>query len=157
HALDEFLQVRLPTAAAPSGLRKESSTPMIMIGIDPHKSSITAVALDATGRVLGSRRIVVNAGMFKVVMAWAARWPERRFAVEGASGLGRGIAQLLAGAGEHVVDVPAKLASRARLLDTGGTRKTDQADAASVAHAATRNLRLRQVSAEDQTTQLRLL
>ena len=101
--------------------------------------------------------MTVNAGAYKTLMSWATRWPQRRFAVEGANGLGRGIAQLLAAGGEDVVDVPATLAARARLLDTGGTRKTDSADAASVAHVAMRRKRLRPVVAEDQTTQLRLL
>jgi transposase len=130
---------------------------VITIGIDPHKSSLTAVALDQTGRLLATRRITVNAAAYKTLTSWAARWPQRRFAVEGAAGLGRGIAQLLAAAGEDVVDVPATLAARARLLDTGGTRKTDTADAASVAHAAMRHRRLRAVVAEDHHTQLRLL
>ena len=130
---------------------------MITIGIDPHKTSLTAVALDPTGRQLGVRRVVINAGTYKTLMGWASRWPQRRFAVEGAAGLGRGIAQLLATGGEHVLDVPATLAARARLLDTGGARKSDPADAASVAHAAMRHKRLRTVAAEDHTTQLRLL
>ena len=64
---------------------------------------------------------------------------------------------MLAAAGENVVDVPATLAARARLLDTGGTRKTDVADAASVAHAAMRRPRLRPVVAENDHTRLRLL
>jgi transposase len=130
---------------------------VITIGIDPHKASLTAVALDPTGRQLAARRVIVNAGAYKTLMSWAARWPHRRFAVEGATGLGRGIAQLLAAHGEDVVDVPATLSARARLLDTGGTRKSDPADAASVAHAAMRHRRLRPVAAEDHTTQLRLL
>ncbi|MFG1928952.1 IS110 family transposase [Cryptosporangium sp. NPDC048952] len=129
---------------------------MITIGIDPHKSSLTAVALDATGQQLAHRRIAVNAAAYDTLIGWAAAWPLRRFAVEGASGLGRGIAQLLAAAGENVVDVPATLAARARLLDTGGVRKTDAADAASVAHAAMRK-QLRPVIAEDHHTRLRLL
>ena len=86
------------------------------------------------------------------MVGWAARWPQRRFAVEGAAGLGRGIAQLLAAAGENIVDVPATLAARARLLYTGGTRKTDVADAASVAHAAMRQKRPRRVVAENDHT-----
>jgi transposase len=130
---------------------------VITIGIDPHKSSLTAVALDPTGQHLATKRVTVNAGTYKTLTAWAARWPQRRFAVEGAAGLGRGIAQLLAAAGEDVVDVPATLAARARLLDTGGARKSDPADAASVAHAAMRHKRLRTVVAEDHSTQLRLL
>jgi hypothetical protein len=130
---------------------------VITIGIDLHKASLTAVALDVTGQQVAARRVTVNAGAYKTLMSWAARWPQRRFAVEGACGLGRGIAQLLAAGGEDVVDVPATLAARARLLDTGGTRKSDSADAASVAHVAMRRKRLRPVVAEDHTTQLRLL
>ncbi|WP_211269311.1 IS110 family transposase [Saccharothrix syringae] len=130
---------------------------MIVIGIDPHKSSLTAVAVDAAGTCLATRRFVVNAGTFRQLTAWTATWPQRRFAVEGAHGLGRGIAQQLATAGEHVVDVPATLAMRARLLNTGGGRKTDPADAASVAHAALHHPALRQIVPEDQTTIPRLL
>jgi len=70
---------------------------------------------------------------------WAKAWPERQWAVEGASGLGRGVAQLLAATEPTVLDVPAKLAARARLLGSGSARKTDVTDAASVAAAAQRN------------------
>ncbi|WP_285314259.1 hypothetical protein [Pseudarthrobacter sp. fls2-241-R2A-168] len=62
---------------------------MIVIGIDPHKSSITASAIDSTGCQLAGRRFVVNAGTAKQLLGWGARWPERRFAIEGANGLGR--------------------------------------------------------------------
>ena len=89
---------------------------MITIGIDPHKASLTAVAVDASGTLLGRRRLLVNAGTLSQLRAWAAGWPARRFAVEGAYGLGRPIAQQLAAAGEQVLDVPATLAARARLL-----------------------------------------
>jgi transposase len=130
---------------------------VITIGIDPHKASLTAVAVDPSGRPLGQRRLLVNAGTLGQLMAWAAGWPVRRFAVEGAYGLGRPIAQQLAAAGEQVLDVPATLAARARLLNTGGGRKTDTADAASVAQVALHNPMLRVVTAEDQTTILRLL
>ena len=130
---------------------------MIVIGIDPHKSSLTAVALDPMGMELGRRRFVVNAGTLTQLMAWAGQWPQRRFAVEGALGLGRGIAQLLATAGEQVVDVPATLAMRARLLTTGGGRKSDPADALAVARCALHNPRLRVVVPEDNTMVLRLL
>jgi transposase len=130
---------------------------VITIGIDPHKSSLTAVAVDPSGRPLGQRRLLINAGTLNQLMAWAAGWPARRFAVEGAYGLGRPIAQQLAAAGEQVLDVPATLAARARLLNTGGGRKTDAADAAGVAQAALHCPRLRTVAAEDQTMILRLL
>ncbi|MEU1036750.1 hypothetical protein ABZ402_50890 [Streptomyces mirabilis] len=61
---------------------------MILIGVDPHKSSHTAVAVDAAGHQIGQRRFGVNAGTFRQLMRWCEQWPERRFAVEGARGLG---------------------------------------------------------------------
>ena len=64
---------------------------------------------------------------------YAKTWPERIWAIEGSNGAGRPLAQRLLEAGEHVVDVPAKLAARVRLFDTGHNRKTDAPDAHSIA------------------------
>ncbi|MCW7945694.1 transposase [Streptomyces hygroscopicus] len=130
---------------------------MIIIGIDPHKSSHTAVAVDAAGHKIGQRRFVVNSGTFGRLLHWCAQRPGRRFAVEGAGGLGRSLAQQLAAAGEDVVDVPSTLSARARLLATGGDRKIDPADALRVAQVALFRTDLRKVTAEDQSTILRLL
>ncbi|MGW3248831.1 IS110 family transposase [Streptomyces sp. NPDC001070] len=130
---------------------------MILIGVDPHKSSHTAVAVDPSGHQVAQRRFVVNAGTFRQLMRWCEQWPDRRFAVEGAGGLGRSLAQQLAAAGENVVDVPSTLSARARLLATGGDRKTDAADALHVAQVALFRHDLRPVVQEDQTTILRLL
>jgi hypothetical protein len=52
--------------------------------------------------------------------------PERVWAVEGSNGAGRPLAQRLLEVGEQVVDVPAKLAARVRLFDTGHDRKNRQ-------------------------------
>ncbi|MFJ6003926.1 IS110 family transposase [Arthrobacter sp. NPDC092385] len=130
---------------------------MIIIGIDPHKSSITAAAIDSSGCQLAVRRFVVNAGTVRQLLGWAAQWPERRFAIEGANGLGRGTAQILVAQGEAVVDVPSTLAMKVRVLSTGGGRKSDPADAFAVALTGLRQENLRVVVAEDQTTILRLL
>ena len=130
---------------------------MITIGIDPHKRSLTAAGLDSHSRLLSQLRVPTTGQAAQQLLAWAAAWPERRWAVEGATGLGRGIAQLLVAAGEPVLDVPAKLAARARMLGTSSARKTDLADAASVATAAIHHRRLRPVLLEDQTVILRLL
>jgi transposase len=92
-----------------------------------------------------------------VLRAWAERWPQRCWAVEGAHGVGRALAQQLVADGEQVVDVPAKLAARVRVLSTGHGRKTDPADAVSVAVAARSAPQLREVAAEDHTTVLHLL
>ncbi|MGB7818681.1 MAG: hypothetical protein WBL35_08090 [Ornithinibacter sp.] len=61
--------------------------------------------------------------------------------MEGSNGTGRPLAQRLLADGEHVVDVPAKLSARARLLDTGHNRKTDAHDPHAVA-VRTKNLRV---------------
>jgi transposase len=130
---------------------------VITIGIDPHQRSLTAAALDPHSRRLGQLRLPATSQAATQLLAWAQQWPERCWAVEGASGLGRGIAQLLVAAGEQVVDVPAKLAARARLLSTSSARKSDLADACSVAAAAIHHRRLRPVALEDQTMVVRLL
>lgn len=130
---------------------------MITIGIDPHKASVTAAALDPHDTVLAELRLPVSAVTGDQLLAFAARWPARRWAVEGATGLGHTVAQQLVAAGELVLDVPAKLTARARLLGSGSARKTDPADAASAAAVAIHNRRLRQVTAEDPTMVLRLL
>ncbi len=88
---------------------------------------------------------------------WARRFPERRWAVEGANGLGRTLAHKLASAGEVVVDVPPKLSARVRVLSVGNGRKNDGLDATFTALAAWRNGRLAQVRPDDRIDVLRLL
>ena len=77
------------------------------------------MAVDPGGTRVATRRFVVNAG----TAAQLEKWSERRFAVEGATGLGRGIAQILVAGGEDVVDVPSTLAMKVRVFSTGGGRK----------------------------------
>jgi transposase len=88
---------------------------------------------------------------------WAKRFPERRWAVENAGGLGRHLAVRLAGSGESVVDVPPKLSARVRVLSTGNARKNDGLDALATAMAASRNERLAAVDAEAASETMRLL
>ena len=79
------------------------------------------------------------------------------WAVEGANGAGRPLAQRLLEAGEKVVDVPAKLAARVRLFDTGHNRKTDALDAHSIAIVAVRTQGLRVLKVDGELQALRLL
>jgi transposase len=60
------------------------------------------------------------------------------------------LAQQLVGAGEHVVDVPAKLSARVRLLERGRIDKTDPNDARSAAIVAWRTPTLNVVTASDE-------
>jgi transposase len=130
---------------------------VITIGIDPHKASHTAVALDGGGRVLGELRVAAARTSLERLLRWAERWPERTWAVEGAAGLGHLLAQRLVGEHETVLDVPATLAARARLLAPGHGRKTDSIDAACVAKVAQSLSDLHRVGVEDHSAVLRLL
>ena len=87
----------------------------------------------------------------------ARRGRDRVWAVEGANGAGRPLAQRLLEAGEHVVDVPAKLAARVRLFDTGHDRKTDALDAHSIAIVAVRTQGLRVLRLDGELEALRML
>jgi transposase len=129
----------------------------VTIGVDPHKASHTAAVLDEHGHLLGRQRIPATREGHRVLRGWAERWPQRCWAVEGAHGVGRALAQQLVADGEQVVDVPAKLAARVGVLSIGHGRKTDPADAVSVAVAARSAPGLRQVGVEDHAVVLRLL
>ena len=93
---------------------------------------------------------------YQQLRQWAGRWRQRCWAVEGAHGVGRALAQRLVGDGEHVLDVPAKLAARVRVLSVGHGRKSDPADAVSVAVAVRSISSPRQVGVEDQAVLLHL-
>jgi transposase len=88
---------------------------------------------------------------------WAKCFPERRWAVENAGGLGRHLAGRLCAADESVVDVPPKLSARVRVLSSGNARKNDGLDALATALAASRNERLAAVDPEADSEVLRLL
>jgi transposase len=110
----------------------------VMIGVDPHKGSHTAVAIGAAEEPLGELRVRACGTQAERLLAWAAAWPERTWAVEGAAGLGHLLAQQLLAAGERVLDVQPKLGARVRLLAAGAVNKNDPNDARSVAVAALR-------------------
>ena len=88
---------------------------------------------------------------------WAEAFPERRFAIESAAGLGHLLAQQLVAVGEEVLDVPATLAARVRVLGSGKASKNDPNDALSTAIAGLRHRRLRHVSGDDHASVLRML
>ena len=101
----------------------------VMIGVDPHKGSHTAVAIGAAEEPLGELRVRAWAAPAERLLAWAVAWPERAWAIEGAGGLGYLLAQQLLAAGEQVLDVAPKLGARVRLLANGAVNKNDPHDA----------------------------
>jgi transposase len=128
----------------------------VMIGVDPHKGSHTAVAIGAAEEPLGELRVRASATQADRLVAWAAGWPERTWAVEGARGLGSLLAQQLVAAGERVLDVQPKLGARVRLLAAGDTNKNDPNDARPVAVAALRSSSRREVKPDDHAAVLKV-
>ena len=129
----------------------------IIIGVDPHKLSATIEVVDKHEQRLGSGRFTTDRAGYAAMRTYAKSWPERMWAVEGANGAGRPLAQRLLEAGEQVVDVPAKLAARVRLFDTGHNRKTDALDAHSIAIVAVRTTTLRVLQVDGELEALRML
>jgi transposase len=130
----------------------------VMIAVDPHKASNTAAVLDpVTKTVIESARFASSQDGYRQLTGFAARWDQRRWAVEGCHGAGRSLAQRLVAGGEQVLDVPAKLAARVRVYSQGHGRKTDRDDAVSIGRAALDGTGVTPVSCDDGLVSLRLL
>ena len=129
----------------------------VIIGVDPHKLSATIEVVDQREQLLGSGRFTTDQAGYAAMRTYAKTWPDRVWAVEGSNGAGRPLAQRLLEDGEQVVDVPAKLAARVRLFDTGHNRKTDAHDAHSVAAVAVRTKTLRVLQVDGELEALRML
>src|SRR5262245_13907491 len=115
---------------------------MIVIGLDVHKQSVTAVAVDAAGRVLEETLVLVGSNE---LVKWASALDaERLWAVEDCRQLTRWLERQLLEQGEQLVRVPPKRtvperrAGRTRgksdpidaLAITGGTARTGPEPAA---------------------------
>jgi transposase len=125
--------------------------------MDPHKRSATIEVMAGDETILDGGRFATDAAGYRAMLAFAKRFEDRTWAVEGCRGIGRHIANRLLADGEQVVDVPPKLSARARVFATGQGRKTDATDAHSVALVGTRIAGLRPVVDDEQLTVLRLL
>ena len=109
------------------------------MGIDPHKKTHTAVAIDAaSARVLGELTVAARKPGHERLLAWArALDPERTFAVEDCRHVSGSLERFLIGRGESAVRVHPKLMALSRR--TARTRgKSDPIDATAVARAALR-------------------
>jgi len=130
----------------------------VIIGIDPHKATHMAVAIDSSEYPIGRLEVRADGSQARRLLAWAVPLGEERmWAIESAGGLGKLLAQQLLTAGEHVVDVPPTLSARVRLLGATKTGKNDGNDALSTAIAGLRHCGLRAVRGDDHSTVLRLL
>ena len=78
------------------------------------------MAVSAAEEPPGELRVRACVAQAERLLAWAAAWPERTWAVEGAGGAGHLLARQLVSAGERVLDVQPKPGARVRLLAAGG-------------------------------------
>src|SRR5262245_20823948 len=107
---------------------------MIVIGVDVHKQSVTAVAVDEAGRMLDEKTIPVGG---TELLDWATGLGERLWALEDCRRLTRWLERQLLEAGEELVRVPPKLMAPERRAGRG-RGKSDAIDALAVARAALR-------------------
>jgi transposase len=122
-----------PLAGRPQ--RQLEAMQMIVIGLDVHKQSVTAVAVDEAGRPLAEKLVAVGSDE---LLGWAAALDaERLWAVEDCRQLTGWLERQLLGVGEDLVRVPPKLTVPERRA--GRTRgKSDPIDALAIARAAIR-------------------
>lgn len=130
---------------------------MVIIGIDAHKRSHTAVAVDQQGRQLEQRTTGTTSSDHLELVAWATQHDSvRLWAVEDCRHLSRRLERDLLAAGERIVRVPPKLMAKAR----DGARsfgKSDPIDALSVARAALREPNLPTARLDGHEREVRLL
>jgi transposase len=130
---------------------------MVIVGIDAHKRSHTAVAIDASGRKLGQRTTGTTSEDHLALLSWAEQFGSQRiWAVEDCRHLSRRLEADLLGAGESIVRVPTKLMAHAR--DAARSYgKSDPIDALAVARAALRETDLPTAQLDGPARTVRLL
>ena len=131
---------------------------MIVVGVDPHMKTHTAVAIDAvTGVSIAEKTVTCDDGGHDELLAWARGLDaERRFAIEDCRHVSGRLERRLLSHEEHVVRVPPKMMAGARsAARTYG--KSDPIDAASVARVALREPGLPEASLTGPEHDVRLL
>ncbi len=103
-----------------------------VVGVDPHKRTLTATVVDPRGGIVASEHFRVSGDGHRALEAWAQQFgPIVRFGIEGASAWGRHTAIFLIGRGYDVRDVcPNRTAQHDRARQRG---KSDTLDSERVA------------------------
>jgi transposase len=101
----------------------------LVIGVDPHKQTHTAAAVDSgSGELVDERTAAARPAGYGELLAWAqAADQDRLWALEDVRGVSRGLERYLLSRGERVVRVPPKLMAglaRARAPMASRTRST---------------------------------
>ncbi|MER7006116.1 transposase, partial [Dactylosporangium sp. NPDC000555] len=130
---------------------------MVVIGIDAHKRTHTAVIVDDNGKKLATKTCASTSKDHFALLRWAAGYgSERVWAVEDCRNMTRRLEQDLLAAGERIVRVPPKLMAHVR--DAARTYgKSDPIDALAVARAVLREPDLPTAFLDGPDRELRLL
>lgn len=129
---------------------------MVVIGIDAHKKTHTAVAVDEAGRRLGSVTVPATSEGHLKLVRWAARFEQCRWAVEDCRHVTVRLERDLLAAGACVSRVPPVLTARTRkTVRVAG--KSDEIDGLAVARAALANPDLPVAVLDGPSRQLRQL
>ena len=103
-----------------------------VVGIDPHKRTLTATVVDGRGGIVASEHFRVSGDGHRALAAWARSFgPIARWGIEGAAGWGRHTAVFLAGRDQDVRDVCATRTARSDRARQRG--KSDTLDSERIA------------------------
>jgi transposase len=130
---------------------------MTAIGIDTHKATLAACAIDELGRPVGEATFANDPVGHVAFIAWArSTAPEATIGIEGSSSFGAALARSVQTAGLCVREVPPHL-SRAERRRTRRPGKSDPADALAIARVTARETNLPPIRLPDRTSELHLL
>jgi len=130
---------------------------MTAIGIDTHKATLAACAVDELGQPLAEGTFPNDPDGHRILLAWADEvQPSARIGLEGSAGFGAAAARFLAAAGREVREVPPQLSHRERLR-TRRAGKSDPGDALAIARVTARESDLPPVRLADATHEIGLL
>jgi transposase len=130
---------------------------MTAIGVDTHKATLAACAIDDLGRAIGEETFSNDPAGHAAFIAWArVIAPEVTIGVEGSSSFGAPLARAVQGAGLCVREVPPHL-SRFERQRTRRPGKSDPGDALAIARVTAREPNLPPIRLPDRTSEIRLL
>jgi len=129
---------------------------MGVVGIDSHKATLAACAIDEVGGVVDERTFPNEPAGFAALLAWLGGLEISRIGIEGSAGYGAAAAHFLLDAGLPAVEVPPQLSHRERLR-TRRAGKSDPGDALAIARVTLREAELPPVRLADASHELKLL
>ena len=110
----------------------------VMIGMDPHKRSVTIEVMLADETVVGGGRFGTTVEGYQAMLGFVATWPDRVWAIEGCEGIGRHIAHRLLADGQDIqrwsADVADHVRAKEPCLPAAGWQFACAAEAAATGH-----------------------